>query len=261
MGREPVHIDRLSIGVLGGIQPDRLRTLLMKSDDDGLLARFLPFWPNPAPIQRPNSVTDDGFLERALSRLHALNMPLDDMGEPRPLLIHFSEEARSFLDGFRQAIREWESDAEGLLLSFIGKMPGLAVRLSLLIAYLDWTIGGDLEPQEVTLAHFERAAHFLETYGLPMARRAYADAALSQSDRAARRLVDVIQDHQWGRFSSRDVLRLDRAGLTCAADLNPALAALTEADILLHLSASSNPSGGRPSRLFAVNPAILRRPP
>lgn len=261
MGREPVHIDRLSIGVLGGIQPDRLRTLLMKSDDDGLLARFLPFWPNPAPIRRPNGIPDDGFLERALSRMHALGMALDDMEEPRPLLVPFSEDARSLLDGFRHAIREWESDAEGLLLSFIGKMPGLAVRLSLQIAYLDWAIGGGMEPQEITLAHFGRAAHFLEAYGLPMARRAYADAALSKSERAARHLVDVIREHQWERFSSRDVLRLDRAGLTCAADLNPALTALEEADILLPLRPSSNPGGGRPARLFAVNPAILGRRP
>lgn len=35
MGRDPVHIDRLSIGVTGGIQPDRLKTLLIRSDDDG----------------------------------------------------------------------------------------------------------------------------------------------------------------------------------------------------------------------------------
>ena len=55
MGREPLTIDRLSIGVVGGIQPDRLNTLLFKSDDDGLLARFLPIWPEPAPLKRPDS--------------------------------------------------------------------------------------------------------------------------------------------------------------------------------------------------------------
>jgi len=48
MGRRPVHVDRLAIGVVGSIQPDRLRTLLLNSDDDGLLARFLPLWPDPA---------------------------------------------------------------------------------------------------------------------------------------------------------------------------------------------------------------------
>jgi hypothetical protein len=36
MGRDPVYIDRLSIGVVGGIQPDKLNGLLINSDDDGL---------------------------------------------------------------------------------------------------------------------------------------------------------------------------------------------------------------------------------
>ncbi len=38
MGRKPVHIERLTVGVLGGIQPDRLHSLLIRSDDDGLRA-------------------------------------------------------------------------------------------------------------------------------------------------------------------------------------------------------------------------------
>lgn len=52
MGRESVTRRNLSIGVLGLIQPVRLPTLLLKSDNEGLTARFLTFWPNPAPIQR-----------------------------------------------------------------------------------------------------------------------------------------------------------------------------------------------------------------
>lgn len=43
MGRPSVDVPHLTVAVLGGIQPDRLRSLLMGGgDDDGLLARFLP---------------------------------------------------------------------------------------------------------------------------------------------------------------------------------------------------------------------------
>jgi hypothetical protein len=66
MGREPLTIDRLSIGVLGGIQPDRLKSLLFKSDDDGLLARFVPIWPEPAPLRRPQAWADETLMEAAL---------------------------------------------------------------------------------------------------------------------------------------------------------------------------------------------------
>ena len=40
----PITIPRLSVGVLGGVQPERL-TDLLNSPDDGLQARFLWLWP------------------------------------------------------------------------------------------------------------------------------------------------------------------------------------------------------------------------
>lgn len=261
MGRDPVHIDRLSIGVVGGIQPDRLKSLLIKTDDDGLLARFLPIWPNPAPLRRPRDVVDDQFLDRALSRLFALQMMTDEQDQSRPWLIPFREEARALLDDFRAAVRDWETGAEGLLLSFIGKLPGLAVRLSLVLAYLDWAAGDGAEPHEIGLEHFGRAAHLVEAYALPMARRAYADASLTKAERAARRLVAVIREHGWRSFTSREVLRLDLAGLARSADLDPALADLVEGDALRAIQEPSKPQGGRPSRLFAVNPALLAETP
>ncbi len=110
MGRDPVHIDRLSIGVVGGIQPDRLKSLLLKSDDDGLLARFLPIWPDPVPIRRPRETADDRFLDRALARLHRLDMIPDEQGGARPWLIPFTEPARDLLDDLRKAARAWEAE-------------------------------------------------------------------------------------------------------------------------------------------------------
>ncbi len=94
-----------------------------------------------------------------------------------------------------------------------------------------------------------------------MARRAYADASLTKAERAARRLVAVIREHGWRSFTSREVLRLDLAGLARSADLDPALAALVEGDALRAIQEPSKPQGGRPSRLFAVNPALLAETP
>ena len=257
MGRDPVHIDRLAIGVVGSIQPDRLRSLLIKSEDDGLPARFLPVWPDPAPLQRPTAGPNAAFLESALHRLSNLAMAADEGGRPQPLFLPFTEEARVLLDGLRHDARAWEDDAEGLLLSFTGKLPGLAVRIALVLAHLIWAAGETEEPWEVTRAHVECAAHFVETYALPMARRAYADASVSRSEKAARKLVQAIRELRWTVFASRDVLRLDRADIATAADLNPALAVLEDADVIKPIGGAPGPRGGRPSRRFAVNPAIL----
>lgn len=257
MGRDPVHIDRLSIGVVGGIQPDRLKSLLLKSDDDGLLARFVPIWPNPAPIKRPREFGENGFFERALFKLLSLEMIPDETEAPRPWLIPFTEEAKDLLDEFRKLVRSWENGSEGLLLSFIGKLPGLAVRLSLVLAYLDWAAGNEVEPYDITTEHFSRATRFVEAYALPMARRAYTDASLSKSERAARQLIAIFREQRWERFTSREVLRLDRSGLATAKELNPVLAVLEEGEVIRALEGGSKPKGGRPTRIFAVNPKIL----
>lgn len=256
MGRAPLTIERLTIGVVGGIQPDRLKSLLFKADDDGLLARFVPVWPEPAPLRRPQSWADEAMIERAFAKLLSLSLVTDEAGETRPWFVPFTEEARDLMDEFRASARGWEAEAEGLLLSFIGKLPGLTARLALVLAFLDWATEGGDEPHEVTVPHFGRAAHLVEAYVLPMARRAYADASASKAERGARRLVAVIREMGWDRFTSRDVLRLDRSGLASAADLNPALAALEEADCIRPVDQPPGPKGGRPSRLFLVNPAL-----
>lgn len=188
-------------------------------------------------------------------------MITDERGLTRPLLVPLSEPAKDLLDAFRQAVRDWERGAEGLLLSFIGKMPGFALRLSLVLAYLDWAAGGDSEPLEIAAIDLGRAAHLLEAYLLPMARRAYADAALSKAERGARRLIAAIRAQNWTRFSSREALRLDLPGLSTAAKLNPALALLEEGDAIRAIDLAPGPQGGRPSRAFAVNPALHEATP
>ena len=254
--RESLTIDRLTIGVLGGIQPDRLKSLLFKSDDDGLLARFIPVWPEPAPVRRPQAWADETAMETALARLVTLELVTDEDGGTRPRFIPFTDDARDLMDDFRQAVRGWESEAEGLMLSFIGKLPGLAARLALVLGYLDFAGEGAGEPHEIGVSEFGRAAHLVEAYFLPMARRAYADASMPKAERAARRLVAIIRENGWQSFTSRDVLRLERADFGTAAELNPALAMLEESDCIFAVNAPAKPKGGRPQRRFSVNPAI-----
>ena len=168
----------------------------------------------------------------------------------------FTGDARELLDDFRANVRRWEAEAEGLLLSFIGKLPGLAVRLSLVLANLDWAADGADEPRELGVEHFGRSTHLIEAYILPMARRAYADASTPKPLRAARRLIDLIRTAKWHQFTSRDVMRSDRAGMGTAAKLNPALETLIEGDCIRPADGPHSPKGGRPPRLFLVNPAI-----
>jgi len=260
MGREPLTVDRLTIGVLGGIQPNRLKSLLFKSDDDGLLARFLPIWPEPAPLKRPSTWADEDLMRRVIEKLLTLNLMTDEHDQQRPWIVGFTDDARDLMDEFRKSVRQWEDAADGLMLSFVGKLPGLTARLSLVLAFLDWASEGADEPHQITVQHFGRAAHLVEVYILPMARRAYADADAPKAERAARRLVSIIREQGWSRFTSSEVLRLDRAGLGTKAALDPALDMLLDGDVIRAVPVPAGPQGGRPPRLYSVNPAVAGGP-
>lgn len=257
MSRDPLTIDRLTVAVMGGVQPDRLKTLLLKADDDGLLARFLPIWPDPAPLRRPRSWGDEDFFRKVIEKMLTLDLLTDENDQQRPWLVGFTDEARDLMDTFRQEVRQWEQEAEGLMLSFTGKMPGLAARMSLVLAFLEWATEMTEMPHNIEVEHFGRAAHLIEAYILPMARRAYANASMTAADRSAFRLVQVIREQGWRSFTTSDVLRLERSGLSSKADLDPALVVLTDGEVIRAVPVEAGPKGGRPKRLYSVNPAIL----
>ena len=256
MGRDPVYVDSLSVGVLGGIQPDKLKSLLFKTDDDGLLARFMPVWPNPAPIKRPTKGCDDAFLTTAFERLIALQMPTSEDGSLRPWFVPFDEDAATLFQTYRETVRAWEQGVEGLLLSFTGKLPGLAVRLSLILAYLDYAASGDMPPGTISSSHFMRAALLIESYIMPMARRSYSEASVPKEERAARRLVSIIQENRLTSFTTREIMQMEKAGLSTKADLDPALSVLEEASIIRRVEDPKAAKGGAPRRLYAVHPLI-----
>ena len=84
-----------------------------------------------------------------------------------------------------------------------------------------------------------------------------ANASMTAADRSAFRLVQVIREQGWRSFTTSDVLRLERSGLSSKADLDPALVVLTDGEVIRVVPVEAGPKGGRPKRLYSVNPAIL----
>jgi hypothetical protein len=60
-----------------------------------------------------------------------------------------------------------------------------------------------------------------------------------------------------GVTAPRQMMKLERAGLATAAELDPALALLEDGDCIRPIERAAQPQGGRPPRLFTVNPALL----
>jgi hypothetical protein len=188
-GDDGCDVPHLTWGIVGGIQPDRLASLLLSGEDDGLSARFIYAWPAP-----PASVSDppDGIglpfaPKPKLLRLRELPMPED----PEPVVLPFTPEAMQALQDWRREVKAMEGDAAGLYLSWLGKLPGMAVRLAVIFLHLEWLgrPAGTQAPEVVDFDAVTRAVGFLADYAVPMARRAFGEAALPEAERDARRLA------------------------------------------------------------------------
>lgn len=255
-GDAEVSVPHLTWSVVGGIQPDRLASLLLAGDDDGLAARFIYLWPE---AQAPRWSEADGDLAQGkawLSRLRSLPWT-----PPEPVLLPFSRSAQTALQNWRQEVACMEEGAAGLFLSWLGKLPGFAVRLATILAHLEWAadpIDADA-PKMIEDIDVRRAVIFLSAYAVPMARRAFGEAALPEAERDARRLARWLLKQQ-PRPTTLNVRELRRMangpGIANAARV---MAALDELAALSWVRASPGRDGehhGRPRNDWTVNPAL-----
>ena len=106
MNPEPLRIRHLSIGVLGGVQPDKLE-MILNGPDDGLASRLLWAWPETKPeFNLARGAQDDGPMQRAFARLTDLLQIHDEFGYPEPVLVPLAREAEDRLEAFARDIVE-----------------------------------------------------------------------------------------------------------------------------------------------------------
>jgi hypothetical protein len=185
---EPIVVPALTLSIMGGIQPDRLDSLLLTGEDDGLVARFLWTWPDRIPPQRPGPMALGNDAAAAFfARLSTLAIPAN--GERG--VVPFSKAAADALQAYRIETAAAEAEATGLYLSWIGKLPGMAVRLAVILEHLSWCAGSSEvpAPTEITEGAAVAAIALLDAYAMPMAARCFGEAAWPQTDRDARTLA------------------------------------------------------------------------
>ena len=251
---DPIIVDHLSISVLGGTQPDKLDSMLVHSDDDGLTARFLTVFPDPVPLAKPTQQLDEGFAVDAFKRLHSLQPATDEHGAQRPFYIHFDDDAQNALQTFREQCREWEKDASGLMKSHIGKLPGMSVRVALVLAFLDWATDSNNEHVScVTQSHIGRACHYVGEHLRGHAHRAYGAASVPAEIKGARKIAEIIAEDRLTQISSREIQRRRLKGLQTSKEITPAIAILIDADWVKLCPSSGS---GRPQKIYDVNPKL-----
>jgi hypothetical protein len=256
---EPIIIPRLAVAWHGGIQPARLAEV-MRDADDGLLARFIWFWPEPVPFHIANTAPEVGWATAAFDRLRTLE--LTDGEPPRPIMVLLAPAAVQAMERFGQLLQGEKEGSGGLLRSAIGKARGWALRLSLVLAYLRWCAedGYAAPPDVIPEDTFLAAAKLVAEYILPMAERTFGDAACPAVDRNAATLARWIAREPPSEVHVRHLQReVWLPGLGTADAIHAACRVLVEAGWL------KEPRGGdafqqRRRAAYPVSPRLKDAP-
>jgi hypothetical protein len=257
----PIFIERLSLGLFGTIQPDRLAEVI-RGADDGLLPRFLWFWPESMPLRINRDKTD---IQGAVARLQRLNDLLlreidGEEGKFVPVYVQLTSDAVDLLETFAQELQRKETTSAGLLLSAIGKARGHVLRLAIVLEYLWWCgrLDDTPEPSQVSVEAVEAAVRLVREYFVPMAERVYGDAAATPTERDAKALAGYIVVHELDQLNLRELRRAAPGwhGPKERGRLDAAAQHLVEAGWLTHVGKPSS-QGGRPSTTYRVNPRVF----
>ena len=260
---EPLRIEHVAVSIVGGIQPDRLATLLMNGDDDGMAARFLYTWPDSVRPIRPLNRSDGRLITRALGRLHKLEFQHGPEGErPQPVTLPVEPTALDVFQAWRVQHHAASQSASGLMASSLGKMPGQALRLALVLELLWWAAGPDetSEPRRVSGKALNAALELIDQYFKPMLSRVLGEAAQPQIDRHAAVLARAILGRRAERINARQVRREWRlSGLREAPTVAAAIGALEEAGWLTPAGGREGGTTGRQRSDFVVDPRVHGR--
>ncbi|WP_245228703.1 DUF3987 domain-containing protein [Pontixanthobacter sp. CEM42] len=257
--KAPIEIDFNGVSVIGGIQPDKLATLLA-SPDDGLIPRFLWTWPDKVPYRRPTQIADIGTIEGIYRKIEAIEWGQDGEGQPCAVTLSLTPGAEDIFAAWEEANSEIDEDSSGLIKSTIGKMNGVLLRLALVAEYTEWALGQGNEPKEISAKSIEAAAAWIDDFAKPMAARVYGDASLPKSERDAAILARYIRKQRFKTINARDLKRSPHKSalpsLRTAQAMGEAIECLIDAGWLTEDGRREGQSHGRVSADYQVNPAI-----
>ena len=253
-----LQIDHLLVGVVGGIQPDKLARSF-EHDQDGMYARFLFAWPPKPAYRRLTDETKefDPDIINIITRLDRLAEFEDGNLVPRE--IKLPAEAMEEFERLRQwADREQEA-LDGREREWMAKAQAHALRLSGTLCLLDWAARGGAEPAEIGADYMRASIRLVQVYFWPHARAALRQIGLSERHVNARRALRWIKAR---RRPEQDIsiegIRVDALGRRFDAEGTiDLLGAMTRSGWVREKKDEDGPRGrGRPVRRWEANPLL-----
>jgi Protein of unknown function (DUF3987) len=255
MGREPIVLAHLLIGVTGGFQPDKLARTF-DGDHDGIYGRVLFAWPSEPPYQ---PLARDIFeiepeIVNALHRIIHLSAGTPD--EFAPKIIPLAPEAVCAFENLRLLVRDTMHPLEGREREWLAKAQAHTLRLAGTLEYLTWAFGDGAEPTQVGLPAMQAAVALVEQYFWPHSQAALRQIGLSQRHATARRVLRWLTAGRRREFSREDI-RVQALGRTQDAQQTRALIdTLVKAGWCREVSHKQQ-GQGRPPRRWVTNPKLF----
>lgn len=251
-----ITVPRAAVSICGGIQPGILaRVMNAEHREAGLLARLLLACP-PRRIKRWSEadVTEEceDAVAAVLMRLYDLLPEIGDDGQPRPITIHLTPEAkRVWIDHYNSHAKV-AADREGDLAAAYSKLEEVPARLALILHYCSWAAGNgncvDVDNvDESTIA----SAVTLGQWFCREADRVYDLLSESAADRQRRLLVTWIE-RRGGIVTAREVQQGFREYRTALA-AEAALQDLVTCGYGVWVLDSHQGKRGRPVRRFRLS--------
>jgi uncharacterized protein DUF3987 len=253
-GDPPVAIDKFAVSVLGTLQPEHLSEAL-SAGDDGLAARFLYAWPDPAPYcplrERRRSKADESV---RLLRLIAEQARRPD----EPLVLAFDEQALDSFDVFLAGLETKLHEAEGLEAAWLGKGGGAVARLAAVLELLTWSCGpATAEPGPIGRATVAAAIALWTDYFRPHAHVVFQRGGPSDTQRRVRQVIRWLRAGERREVSREDIRREALVRTVNASQTDGLLAYMSAVGIVRPVRSEISPAGGRPASRWQINPAVF----
>jgi hypothetical protein len=251
-----LHLDHLLIGVVGGLQPDKLAKSF-EGPADGMYARLLFSWPSEPPYRELNdeALEVDPEILNALKRLDGLAEFVDGRLVRRSLEV--SGEARRNFEQFRQFVHVEKEAVDGRDREWLAKAPTHVLRVAGTLCLLDWAMQGSNEPTEVGTNSMLAAIRLVGEYFWPHARASLRQIGLTERHLDARRALRWIRARRKTEISREEVRRDALQQRLDAQQTDSLLEALTRSGWVRELEGASTPKGGRRPRRWQVNPILF----
>jgi hypothetical protein len=244
-----IKVPYLLVGVVGGIQPDRLSECF--KTNDGMHARFIWTWPAKAPY-RP--LSDD--IEECDQTLVGILDNLSLLGEDQQKSISLSEPARAVFEQLRLQVHEQGEAFSDREREWWHKIPLHVLRLAGTLCYMEWASTTPVwkEPNNLHSKYIKAASRLTMDYLWPHARACLRQIGLNQSHADARRVLRWITASRVDEVGREDIRRKALSKSRNADETQAILEGLTRAGWLCKIE---SPTKGRPSVRWKVNPRLF----